>query len=852
MRARIGFSGLFLGILVVVGLSAPFESVSAQTPQVAWTSSMAAGQSFTGSNFTCRWITRPSIAGNTIRVHLSNVFGSSAETFNAVTVGIRTSRAALASTTPVTFGGQRAVTIAAGGEAASDAVAFAVGLQQDVAVSTYIAGANPVLTWNPTTMMTSYCSDFGGGAGDHSGDAADSAFTNSGAVMQWVSAVDVYKNPTTGAIVAFGDSITDGLNADADGSDRWPDILSNRLQSLPNPKSVANEGISGDTVCGGGVSRVSRDVLGLSGVTHVIMFLGTNDIANVGSTGSAVISCYQTIISKVRAAGLKIYGATMIPRSFDSTHESYRTQVNNWIRTAGNFDGVIDFDAVVRDPGNPVNMAALFDSGDHIHPGPAGHLAMGNAVDLSLFGLTAAPNRALSRTATADSSCSTSETPDKADNGSFTGGTSDKWCSGSASPWWQVDLGQSYSLNQFVIYHAHAGGESAAWNSKAFNIQISTDAATWTTAVNVNNNTASVTAHNITPATGRYIRLNVTAPEQGTGGAARIYEVLAYGSATATPTPTATRTPTPTATRTATATGGATATFTATPTRTSTPTATATTNTGTAAIVSLSSVFNINVAYTDGSTFPSTGGIDGVGSAYSSTLLGASYTWSGTVFGFGTANMLNGVRNATVTLPAGQYATLMMLATGVNGDQASQTVRVNYTDGTSSTFTQTFSNWLNASQNVAGQSIAATMTYRNKSTGVKDNRAFNLYGYSFALTSTKTVSSLVLPANNNVSILAATLRTAAIATPTATVTATATRTPTATAPPTATPTTSAGGQCAGVPAFATCTAYSNGAKVVFNNTLYHSIADVPATRDCPPSSPFDPSNDNWWVNDGGC
>ena len=116
------------------------------------------------------------------------------------------------------------------------------------------------------------------------------------------------------------------------------------------------------------------------------------------------------------------------------------------------------------------------------------------------------------------------------------------------------------------------------------------------------------------------------------------------------------------------------------------------------------------------------------------------------------------MRNATVTLPAGQYATLLLLGTGVNGDQASQTVRVNYTDGTSSTFTQTFSNWLNASQNVAGQSIALTTAYRNKSTGVKDNRAFNLYGYSFALTSTKTVSSLVLPATNNVTILAATLR----------------------------------------------------------------------------------------------
>jgi hypothetical protein len=336
-------------------------------------------------------------------------------------------------------------------------------------------------------------------------------------------------------------------------------------------------------------------------------------------------------------------------------------------------------------------------------------------------------------------------------------------------------------------------------------------------------------------------------------------------TATSTATATATRTPTPTATRTSTATSTATSatptftpTATPTPTRTSTPTAT----TGVSGTV-VTLPYNVNAAYSDGTTFSSTGGIDGVGSAYSSTLLGTTMSWSGTTFNFGAANALNGVRNTTVTLPAGQYATLLLLGTGVNGDQTSQTVKVNYSDGTSSTFTQTFSNWLNASQAVAGQSIVSTMTYRNKSGGTKDNRAFNLYGYSFALTSTKTVSSLVLPATNNVAMLAATLRTGAVATPTSTATATATATTgatatstatatrTATATATATPTTG-GGLCAGVSAFASCTAYPNGSKVVFNNTLYHTIADVPATRDCPPNSPFDPSNDNWWVNDGGC
>jgi hypothetical protein len=174
--------------------------------------------------------------------------------------------------------------------------------------------------------------------------------------------------------------------------------------------------------------------------------------------------------------------------------------------------------------------------------------------------------------------------------------------------------------------------------------------------------------------------------------------------------------------------------------------------------VNLASQFNVNAAYSNGTTFPSTGGIDSVGYAYSSNLLGASMTWSGATFNFGAANVPNGARNRTIALPAGQFSTLLLLGTGVNGDQVSQTVRVNYTDGTSSSSTQTFSNWLSASQNVAGQSIARTMAYRNRSTGVADNRAFNLYGYSFALNSSKTVSSVVLPATNNVVILAATLR----------------------------------------------------------------------------------------------
>jgi F5/8 type C domain len=351
------------------------------------------------------------------------------------------------------------------------------------------------------------------------------------------------------------------------------------------------------------------------------------------------------------------------------------------------------------------------------------------------------PNLALNRPAMGSAACSTTETADKAVNGSVSGGNTDKFCTLTAPLWLQVDLGANYSVSGFVVKHASAGGEDANWNTRDFNIQVSTDAATWTTVVTASASTAGITTHTITARAARYAKLNITTPSQNGDTAARIYEFEVHGTNVATPTASATARATPTSTARATATSAR-----------PTPTTSGSTS------VNLASAFNVNAAYTDGTTFPSTGGLDGVGSAYSSTLLGSSLTWSGATFTWGPANQLNGARNKTITLPAGTFTTLLLLGTGVNGDQSTQTVRVNYSDGTSSTFTQTFSNWLNASQSVPGQQVAVSTAYRNKSTGVKDNRAFNLYGYTFALTSGKTVSSLVLPATNNVSILAATLK----------------------------------------------------------------------------------------------
>ena len=162
--------------------------------------------------------------------------------------------------------------------------------------------------------------------------------------------------------------------------------------------------------------------------------------------------------------------------------------------------------------------------------------------------------------------------------------------------------------------------------------------------------------------------------------------------------------------------------------------------------------YNVNGIYTDGTSF-STGGLDGGGYAYSSSQLGTSLSVGGTTFTFGTANVADVYSNETVTLPAGQYSTLKLLATGVNGNQTSQTFTVTYTDGTTTTITQSLSDWFTP-QSYAGESTAKTMTYRNTSTGGTSTGSPNLYSYSFAINSAKTVQSLTLPSNRDVVVLA--------------------------------------------------------------------------------------------------
>jgi lysophospholipase L1-like esterase len=201
------------------------------------------------------------------------------------------------------------------------------------------------------------------------------------------------------AVVTFGDSITDGARSTADTNNRWPDQLARRLNAQGGaPVAVLNAGISGNRVLGDGagqsaLARFDKDVLMQTGVTHVVVLEGINDIggarANPTPTAADLIAGHKQLIERAHARGLKIIGATLTPFEgaayFTPEGEAKRRALNDWIRTSGAYDGVIDFDKVARDPSAPSKFAPAFDSGDHLHPGDAGYKAMGDAVDLALF-----------------------------------------------------------------------------------------------------------------------------------------------------------------------------------------------------------------------------------------------------------------------------------------------------------------------------------------------------------------------------------------------------------------------------------------------------------------------------------
>jgi lysophospholipase L1-like esterase len=353
------------------------------------------------TNQTIRQIVRTSIGGSRVRVVLSNAFGTAPIEIGAAHVALRDKEAAIvaSSAKPLTVAGAPKFSVLAGATVVSDPIELSVAPVSDLVIDLYVPGdlgvsPSPVTTHNGASQ-TNFVSE----TGNHSGAAALPVSARSGAWFL-LARVEVTAPSGTGAVVTFGDSITDGARSTADTNNRWPDQLARRLAARKGGGvAVLNAGISGNRVLGDGagvsaLARFDRDVLMQTGVTHVVVMEGINDIGiarnNPSPSADDLIAGHKQLIERAHARGLKIYGATLTPYEgaayYTPEGEAKRQALNNWIRTSKAYDGVIDFDMITRDPAAPTKFLPAYDSGDHLHPGDAGYKAMGDAVDLALFG----------------------------------------------------------------------------------------------------------------------------------------------------------------------------------------------------------------------------------------------------------------------------------------------------------------------------------------------------------------------------------------------------------------------------------------------------------------------------------
>jgi lysophospholipase L1-like esterase len=367
----------------------------------------------TFSNQTLRLIVHTSIGGNQLRIRISNELGTTPLRIGEAHVALRQSGSSIVagSDRPLTFRGKRAITIPPGAPVLSDPVDLDVPALSDLALSLHLPeSAVQATTIHGAAFQTSYVSMTGNFTGAASFPAART-------ITSWpfLTEVDV-KAPGAEAIVALGNSITDGSNTAIDTNHRWPDLLAG-LIAWNSRLGVVNRGIGGNRMLRdpgeqplfgrAALSRFDRDVLATAGVRYMVVLIGINDIGHPGTgtipaseepTVDELIAGYRQLIARAHEKGIAAYGATLTP--FEGTtfpgyyspeKEQLRQAVNNWIRSNGEFDGVIDFDRALRDPSHPTRVLPAYDSGDHLHPNELGMQAMAKAIPLQLFHPTAAP-----------------------------------------------------------------------------------------------------------------------------------------------------------------------------------------------------------------------------------------------------------------------------------------------------------------------------------------------------------------------------------------------------------------------------------------------------------------------------
>lgn len=412
MRCTLKFS-LVLAIAVALSGAAALSQPAHSTWVASWGASQQIPEPSNTlpaddmTDTTVRQVFHLSIGGSVLRVHLSNAFGI--ETLHIASVHIAhpvspaSSSIDAASDRPLTFSGNPDAIIPPGAELVSDPIDYPVAPLSDLAVTFYLQSAPARETSHPGSRATSYYV--------HGNLVSAPNLPSPKHVDHWyqVSEIDVQSDPDAATIVALGDSITDGHGATTNGNDRWTDVLATRLQSSPATRNigVSNQGIGGNHLLTDGLgpnalARFDRDVLAPSGVRWLIVFEGVNDLGGLARSGEVppaehsalvarVIQAYQQIIARAHAHGLHVFGATITPYVGSGYYhpgplsEADRQAVNQWVRTSGHFDAVIDFDAVVRDPQHPDRLLPAYDCGDHLHPSPAGYKAMADSIPLTLF-----------------------------------------------------------------------------------------------------------------------------------------------------------------------------------------------------------------------------------------------------------------------------------------------------------------------------------------------------------------------------------------------------------------------------------------------------------------------------------
>ncbi|MFH8466309.1 SGNH/GDSL hydrolase family protein [Streptomyces sp. NPDC017991] len=395
-------------------------ALSVRSDSPGWTGSWAAstsGHPAVGpwTDRTLRLVVHTSVGGPRVRIRLDNTFAGAPVRVGSATVAVQASGASpRGAPVPLSFGGSGGTGIPAGAQAFSDPLGFDVPADSNLLVSFHLPGTVAAAPVHSLAVQQSYVSE----PGDHAGDTAPDAYTST--ILNWplLTGVDVGDGPGggksgasgggPGSVVVLGDSITDGEKSTRDANRRWPDLLADRLreQGVVPHYGVLNQGISANRVvtdryAGDGVStdtggvsalhRLDRDVLAQTSARTVVVFQGINDV-RWGASAEQVVDGLREIAERAHGRGLRVLAATIVPCAGEArctaAVDAQRSAVNRWIRSGSSdsgFDGVLDFDAVLRDPGDPTRMLSVYDSGDHLHPGDAGLAALAESVDLGLL-----------------------------------------------------------------------------------------------------------------------------------------------------------------------------------------------------------------------------------------------------------------------------------------------------------------------------------------------------------------------------------------------------------------------------------------------------------------------------------